>query len=290
MSPAATKASLNGTVATKPTVRIQTVTPGMAKNWLEGNVDNRKLRETRAVYLGGVIARGEWELTGDAIVFDTEGVLINGQHRLTAIVIANLPVEILVLKGVPSKAQEVMDQGLPRSLGDQLHRRGVPYWGWLSSALTWVAQLEYNEATGNVHYPTSDYRPSTRQLLHMFEENTDLVDDCRAVAGLLKKVKVRPGPAVALYHRFKQIDAEECDLFFDQWEKGVGLAEDSSVWKLREWCLEDARTRGISGRAPTYRMVALTIKAWNLYRDATPVRALTWKYGPITKEPWPVPH
>ena len=97
-------------LSTNPTVTIERVTPTQAKQWLQGNVDNRKLRETRVVFFTRLLQEDEWELTGDAIVFADQGILINGQHRLTAVVVSKVPAQFLVLRGVPSKTQEVMDQ------------------------------------------------------------------------------------------------------------------------------------------------------------------------------------
>ena len=72
------KAAVKTAMAKKPVVAIETVTPTKAKNWLQGNVDNRRLRESRVIFFSRLLQEGEWELTGDAIVFDTEGILING--------------------------------------------------------------------------------------------------------------------------------------------------------------------------------------------------------------------
>ena len=49
------------------TVKIERVTPEMAKALLEGNVDNRKMRAHRVQHYISCLERGEWQLTGDAI-------------------------------------------------------------------------------------------------------------------------------------------------------------------------------------------------------------------------------
>ena len=273
----------------KPTVTIETVTPRKAKEWLQGNVDNRKLRETRVLFLSGLLHEDEWELTGDAIVFDEQGVLINGQHRLSAVVVANKSAQFLVLRGVPSKAQEVMDQGLSRNLADQLHRRSVTYPNVVGGALNWLFQMEYIERTNKVHYADPSMRPSLRQLLHLYEQNPELPEEASDLNKLVYYTKVRHGPTLALYHRLLGIDEEEATLFFKMWQEGTELAKNDPIWRLREWTINDARLRSSRGRSPTYRFMAVSLKAWNAWREGRTIQTLKWNYTSMHKDPWPTP-
>jgi hypothetical protein len=286
-----TRTSTNGKVTHRETVGIEEIDPETAQRWLEGNVDNRVLRESRVVKLGGILQRDEWELTGDAIVFDDQDVLLNGQHRLSAIVVTGIPARLLVLRGVPSKAQEVMDQGLSRNLGDQLHRRGVSYAFVISGGLHWLHQMRYNEATGGAHYVDSAEHPTLRQLLAIHEETAPHLEELAPSINKLRYyTKVRPGPTLALRYRLGQIDETEAQLFFDSWREGTGLAKDDPIFRLREWCMADARFRSTKGRTPAYRYVAYVLVAWNRWRDQVPMRQLTWHFTPSQKDPWPTPH
>jgi hypothetical protein len=279
---------------TKERVSIITVTPSQAQKWLEGNVDNRSLREPRVLQLAQVLQRDEWELTGDALVFDEDDTLLNGQHRLSAVVITGIPARFLVLRGVPAKTQEVMDQGLSRTLGDQLQRRGVPYYTYVSSALFWLHRMEYSEASGVAHYAEPTMRPSFRQLLKLYEENMDLAEEAKAIGRHVNNLKVRAGATLALYHRLRRIEDDniegEVELFFEKWLYGEALKANDPIYRLREWTLDDAAKRHTRGRAPDYRFVAYVLTAWNKWRDGEPVRQLKWTYTPTTRQAWPVPH
>jgi hypothetical protein len=265
----------------------------MAQEWLEGNVDNRNLREPRVLGHSQVLQRGEWELTGDCLVFDEDGTLLNGQHRLSAVVVTGIPARFVILRGVPAKAQEVMDTGLSRTLGDQLQRRGVPYYTYVSSALFWLHRMAYSEATGVAHYDSPSNRPSFRQLLSIYEANKELSDEAPRIGRHVNNLKVRAGATLAIYHRLKQLDAEnideEVDLFFDKLVTGAELKASDPIFRLREWCLEDAAKRATKGRAPDYRYVAYVITAWNKWRVGEPIRQLKWVYTPTTRMSWPVP-
>jgi len=284
----------NGKVSkTNESVRIMEVTPAQAQKWLEGNVDNRNLREPRVLQHAQVLQRGEWELTGDAIVFDEDGTLLNGQHRLSAVVITGIPARFIVLRGVPSKAQEVFDSGLPRQLGDQLQRRGVPYYTYVSSALFWLHRMQYSEASGVAHYAEPQQRPTFRQLLALYDANKNLAEEAPKIGKHVNNLKVRAGATLAIYHRLREIDDpnidQEVDIFFKSWLEGTDLRASDPIFRLREWCLEDAAKRHTRGRAPDYRYVAYVLTAWNAWREGKPIRQLKWVYTPTTRMAWPVP-
>ncbi len=105
----------------EPHVSRMTVTPTMAANWLENaNINNRKIRETYARQLARDMAQGRWRLTHEAMAFDPHGVLLDGQHRLWGIVLADVPIEMHVWFNITSESLAVINGGKPRSLADQL--------------------------------------------------------------------------------------------------------------------------------------------------------------------------
>lgn len=97
------------------------MTPAMARQMLELNTKNRKMRARGVEFYKGIIARGEWQLTHQGVAVDVNGVLLDGQHRLTAIAEGDTAVEILVTTGLPPEAMTAVDNGITRSLGDHLH-------------------------------------------------------------------------------------------------------------------------------------------------------------------------
>ena len=187
-----------------------------------------------------------------------------------------------------------MDQGLARTLGDQLQRRGVPYYTYVSSALFWLHRLEYSEVSSVAHYAEPTMRPSFRQLLKLYEENLDLAEEAAKIGRHVSNLKVRAGATLAIYHRLRRIEDDnidgEVDIFFEKWLTGEGLKATDPIYRLREWTLDDAAKRHTKGRAPDYRFVAYVITAWNKWRDGESIRQLKWVYSPTTRQAWPVPH
>lgn len=96
------------------------ITPEQAKHLLQGNTDNRPRRRGWVDYLAGCIERGEWMLTHQGIALAPNGRLLDGQHRLAAIVKANRPVSMLVTFDAPEATFAALDQLKPRSNADAL--------------------------------------------------------------------------------------------------------------------------------------------------------------------------
>jgi hypothetical protein len=106
---------------TEPYCNLMTVTPTMALNWLENaNTNNRKISEFYIKRLARDMTAGRWQLTHEGIAFDPHGVLLDGQHRLWAIVTADMPVEMYVFFNIPPEALPTINGGRVRSLADQL--------------------------------------------------------------------------------------------------------------------------------------------------------------------------
>lgn len=100
-------------------VQMTTVTPEMAIDWLDSsNNGNRRLRVWWAEAMAAAIRRGEWITTHQGIAFSESGRLIDGQHRLKAIALANRQVDVFVFNGVPEQAFSVLDIGVKRTVAD----------------------------------------------------------------------------------------------------------------------------------------------------------------------------
>ncbi len=97
--------------------KVMVVTPASAKEWLEHtNGKNRLLSKQYVSYLAQEMEAGNWRLTHQGIAFDSQGNLVDGQHRLAAIVKANKSVEMLVTTGLPDGRFPIIDRGVVRSV------------------------------------------------------------------------------------------------------------------------------------------------------------------------------
>jgi hypothetical protein len=107
------------------TSEIITVTPDLANYWLENKNfdDNRRISEGVVKDYANTIKAGQW-LIADGLKFDNEDFLIDGQHRLKAVCLANIAVDFLVIKGYERKSAQVLDSGKNRTLANVAQLKG----------------------------------------------------------------------------------------------------------------------------------------------------------------------
>jgi hypothetical protein len=84
------------------TFAFEYVTPAMAARWLETiNSMNRKINKRAIKRLASDMQAGKFLTTHQGIAFDAQGGLLDGQHRLKAIVTSGVPCQLLVSRGWP---------------------------------------------------------------------------------------------------------------------------------------------------------------------------------------------
>jgi len=64
--------------------------------------------------------RGEWIVTHQGIAFDENGLLVDGQHRLLAIIDSGRAVDCMVTRNLSTSVFSVTDGGIARSLKDRI--------------------------------------------------------------------------------------------------------------------------------------------------------------------------
>ena len=104
----------------KITAKVETITPEIAKTMLGENVNNRRISRDNVNLFAREIRNGEWRFNGEAIKFGKDGRLLDGQHRLLAVIAADKPLTTLVIRGLEDETQQTMDSGKTRTLGDVL--------------------------------------------------------------------------------------------------------------------------------------------------------------------------
>lgn len=98
--------------------KIELITPQKALEYLSKNTNNRTLKKSTVEAIARDIIRGTFITTHQGIAFDEDGVLIDGQHRLRAVIAARKPVEMMVTRGVPKETRNVVDRGTSRTIRD----------------------------------------------------------------------------------------------------------------------------------------------------------------------------
>ncbi len=276
------------------TTKIEKVTPAVAEKYLDSMKTNRKLSSQRVSQLAGQMREGLWIFDGSPLRFNEDGELVDGQHRLWAIIEAEFTAEFLVLRGVERKAMATMDTGKSRSFSDIL---GLNNPG-LTDVTTVAAfvQLLYRWTEGRRGSAlrgsggSQNIIPNS-VLLDFFTQNKQHIIDVSSQSRS-KPYRIRgiASSVIALsIWEFEQLDAADMADFYTKLSTGAGLEEDSPILALRNYI-----TRAMTGAdkrsvVESDLALALLFKAWNAYRDGSPVRALAYRRGGANPERFPEP-
>lgn len=268
-----------------PKTELVTITPQQAAAWTEHqNTHNRSIRWEFVGFLADQIRSGDWVVDGNPIRFDYNDVVLDGQHRLLAIIEAGMAVQAFVTTGLAPASQQVMDTGLKRSLGDQLRLMGEKNTTQLASTITRVWLTRIGEQA--LRSP-SRYRPSVPAALRMLEKEPTLREAVREGSRTAQKIG---GVSVAVmatcYYIFNEIDADHTTQFFEMLRDGTNLTAGDPILMLRNRLTYNARERG---ETPAFIIQAWVIKAWNAFRLETPVNQISYRAVGVTPEAFPTP-
>lgn len=116
--------------------KVETITPAMAEHYLTGNVSNRPVKSRTVDFYASEMSRGKWELNGEPIIIARSRAILNGQHRLLAVLKSGATIKSLVVEGVDDDSFATIDQGTARTGGDILSIAGVTNANKVSSAIS----------------------------------------------------------------------------------------------------------------------------------------------------------
>jgi hypothetical protein len=263
--------------------KVQSVTPVKASEYLERNTANRPLSRRLVRDFAEAMRRGEWRVTHQGIAFDTEGALVDGQHRLAAVVEADLPVEMTVFTEVPVGAFDVLDTGKRRNAADVLAIEGE------KSAVTLAAMVRtvwLYENRPELNWSGGDAGVSNHQIVATLEAHPKLRD----FVGVGEQISVATGmiksaAGAASYLVSQASGRRDLSPWFDGIVEGTGLAKGDPRLLFRRVMFAHTRQQAgqVMRRRETREHVTLYLKAFNAWASSSPSTQL--RYTP--REPVP---
>lgn len=246
----------------KPSASIVYVTPEIAERWLARNHRNRPLKSRNVSKFARDMATGRWQITGEAIKFDTDGNLLDGQNRLTAVVASGATVAMFVVRGLLASAQEVMDSGIPRSTADSLLLRGVSN----SKDVTPVAVALMGWETGFFRHCMVNSTPAytKSEVFDFIEAHPDLPD---VVAWVKRVQRELPLPIAALgacaYRFSRGGDADHAADFYERIRELRTAGKGDPIQTLLKRVSDD---RLAKRRIWVSTAIYYQVRAWNAFR------------------------
>ena len=268
------------------TSKEEPITPSKALEYLGTIEKNRGVTQAKVIQYTKAMRDGEWDETlGDPIRFDADGHLLDGQHRLWAVVEFDKPVKFTVRRGLAKKSFLAMDQGRVRSLSDALHIQEESYCVALAGAIRvlWA----YNRTGVFTRHTMPAYRGSTPQLLALLDEHPRLRDHMREAGLVRSDVGGGHSPWSVMMYVMTSIDSVDAEAFIHKLRTGEDLSARSPILALRKRLLANKTSLR---RMEQTHYCALVIKAWNDFRDGIERTTISWRPGGATPEAYPIAH
>lgn len=242
---------------------IVEVAPDMAALWLGGNTHNRGLRPSTVTQYARDMAAGKWLMTGEAIKFAADGTLLDGQHRLWAVIDAGVPVRMLVMYNVDSAAQDVMDSGLKRTASDALGLAGYGNRTLLASVANLAIALEsgINARAGGLGRAGQN---SHTEIIDWVKNHPSVLEPVRLAHTRYSKTIDAPPTSVA--YAYWQMEAINPDLTAEFFE-GMATMSTSGAGDPRLAAMRYFM-RAKKDRVRVSHTIALSIlyRTWNAWR------------------------
>lgn len=266
------------------TIKREKVTPAKARKWLkESNKGNRSIRlAVVSAYARDMVA-GEWRFAGDPIRFDDKGNLLDGQHRLMAIVSSLTAMDALVIRGLEDDSRFVMDTGSKRNLGDVLKFEEHKNTALLAAAIRLCVIYERGDMNRGAGGLASTV--TVNECLKWLGDQPSFTDSVNHVAGCKMTWGSIRTTLIAIRHYSGEMSGE-ADAFIESVAVGDNLPERHPCFELRR-VLEYTYLRKGMVRSPR-NLQACTIKAWNAYVAGNEVGHLRWNAFGKNAEKFPV--
>lgn len=265
-------------------IQIENVTPSLACQWLEEkNKKNRRRNQNHVNALAKNMKDGTWRFNGDTICFDVNDVLIDGQHRLSAIIESGISQKMIVVKGLDPDTIKTKDMEVkPRNLADLLRMDGITQANQKAAIVTRYLVLSagrtaiYNGNNGGIAGNSIKVASTMDGKYNVYYRYQSLFDECCLYACALadRMRTLTAGELGGLYaYLFIDLNHSEDEIrgFFDRLYYNNN--DVNVINLLRDKLIKDL---GATNRMSGTTKQCLVAKTWNYYIKGKDVKVLSY--------------
>lgn len=171
---------------------IETITPELAEKYIEestrlfntlsGN-KQRRVRQTTVDCYVKAMKEGRWKMNGETIKFDKEGRLMDGFHRVKAVIKSGMPIDFLVVRGIENEVMDTIDIGLKRSLENALQFQSKCYENGAAAIVK--AKMQLDNRNKNMGQSNANAGLEQTEMVEEYIQNETLYNE---VAKYSKKI------------------------------------------------------------------------------------------------------
>lgn len=262
--------------------------PTLARNLLASNAENnRNIRHSKIdQYMRDMLA-GHWPITGETIKVSTDGVLIDGQHRLTAFLEAarfrdGFTVPMLIAYNVDPSVMAMLDTGVPRGLHDLV---GITIGAQQSHLVAAIARriLQWEQGNRVGASGRGGGVPTHTEALERIRKDVGGFVAAAARGRDVQQSRLAPGaPSGTAFYLFAQLDKDAAHLFFDRLISGENIS--GSILTLRNRLIRKDRLRA-------HEHIALFVRTWNAWREGKTLGQVMvdTSAGKLSNQTFPIP-
>lgn len=258
------------------------VTPKTAKKYLEVNIKNRSLKDPVVIRYANDMKNGNWKQdTGEFIKISESGVILDGQHRLHAIIKANCSVYLDFIFNLKDEVFDVIDTGASRTASDIFKIDGVKNANIIPSMISFWHLLKTQKISAS-----KKYKLSNADVLREYNKRPDFWQDVarNTISWYQNFSRILPPSWIGgFYALLDDINKEKAYSFIEQLCTGNDL-ENNCINLLRQKLIQDKLS---NKKIKKIIKIAFIIKTWNTYIKGKSISIL--KYD-TEREPFPIPY
>ena len=260
----------------QPIVERMTINSDQALLWLEkANTNNRKVSDAHVRRLARDMTEGKWRLTHAGIAFGPNGTLIDGQHRLWAIVESGATLDMFVWWNIEPEAMMAIDCGKVRSMSDILNIAGE------NGEVSTHRLAALRAMLGGFGSPPVLSPARTSQVLQYHHDALDFALTHLPTVVSARSINTAATRAVAA-RAYYSVDRPALQNFCRKLTTGIVTSADEGVVVLLRQHLVDNRGSSYSQRIQRYGKVQRALSAW--LKGENPSRLY-----PVSTEQFPLP-
>lgn len=252
----------------KVTMNLKMVTPEIAKEYLTKNTNNRPVSLKTVEYYAEQMRKGLWTVTPESISFDKFGRLLNGQHRLNAIIVSGVAQQLWIGEGYDPDILMKLDKGKGRSTSDDLYIKGVPNYRVIATGLSvYMRMVRINSSMVDTKSTNDKYSYSSEEVFNEYKSDS-LYDTFATDASKFYSMnkfrlysKTEYFAWLSFLVKVKKHSYEKVTDFFKELNTH---SKTEIINELKSKLIEDRNKKSVNKFTTQYKQKML-IKCWNEY-------------------------
>lgn len=250
------------------TENVEVITPEEAQHIMDNkcpDFTNRGISPSHILEIIRQYQTKNWNTEVNPIIFDINDILIDGQHRLLALIKYGKPVSFLVKRGVSREGFKYLDQCKIRSAIDfgvierkEDPRNCVPVFRWI---------LNYNNTGVPTCIPRAIDKLSEYEVMEWgYESHPEVVDSINIIKGIKNSILIPIRIANYMHYCFSRKDKERATSYMqsilDLSKNTQYETEGLTRAKISKY-ISKARERHVGPRPLNEHIMVLLVLGWN---------------------------